>query len=98
MPSKRPHRDDFQLRDANAELWRLLTRRPAVEPVWRDFWKVWIPSFAVMSIALAVVGGSLVSPRGLVVFAGGMVFTLVLQKVFARLGIVGSGSRRQDRG
>jgi hypothetical protein len=95
MPARNRQRDDFQLRDANAELWRLLTGRPAVAPLWRDFWMVWIPSFAVMMLAFAVVGESLGSPGGLAVLAGGGAFSVVLQKVLTRLGVVGPRSRER---
>jgi len=83
-------------RDAFPELGRLVTRRPPKSRPWRDFWKVWIPSFTLMMVAFAVLETTPFSPLGLAVLVAGMLVVVVIGKAFRRLGIIddpGPGTR-----
>jgi hypothetical protein len=49
MASDTPERrEDLSMRMAFAELRRLLTRAPSQSVVWRRFWWLWIPAFALV--------------------------------------------------
>jgi peptidoglycan/LPS O-acetylase OafA/YrhL len=79
---------DERFHDAFPELGRLLMRRPPKSRPWRDFWKVWIPSFTLLMVAFAVLGTTPFSPLGLAVLVAGMLVVIVIGKAFRRLGII----------
>ncbi|HEX8102472.1 MAG TPA: hypothetical protein VF533_07670 [Solirubrobacteraceae bacterium] len=84
----RTERDAPRVRDAYAELGRLLLRRPARDPALRDFWKVWLPCFAAIMLAFAILDPDLLSLTTLAILAAGMVLTVAVRALFARGGIV----------
>jgi hypothetical protein len=75
-------------RDAHAELWRLIARRPARSHAWRDFWKIWLVGFGFMVIALAILGKGPFTFAGLAVLGAGVVVTYLTGLAFRRLGVI----------
>ena len=77
-----------RFRDAYPELARLITRRPQKSRPWRDFWKVWIPAFTLVMVALGLLDTTPFSPLGVVVLGGGALVTVLIGKAFRRLGVI----------
>jgi hypothetical protein len=77
-----------RFRDAFPELGRLVILRPPKSRPWRDFWKVWIPSFTLLMVAFAVLETTPFSPLGLAVLVAGVLLVVVVGKAFRRLGII----------
>lgn len=78
-----------RVRDAYPEIARFVTRRPPKSQPWRDFWKVWLPSFTLMIVAFGVLDATPYSPLGLAVLAVGALVTVGIGTAFRRLGIIG---------
>jgi hypothetical protein len=81
-------------REGYPELWRLLTRRAPKSRPWRDFWKVWIPTFTVVMAAFAALDTPF-SPLRLAVLVAAIPLTFVVGSTFRRLGII--ADRRDDK-
>ena len=75
-------------RDAYAELWRLVLRRPARSQPWRDVWKVWLVGVSFTVIAWAILGTSPFTLAGLAILAVGGVVTWLTGVVFRRVGVI----------
>jgi protein-S-isoprenylcysteine O-methyltransferase Ste14 len=84
--------------DALDELWRLLRRRPARWPGWRDLWKACLAGLGVLALAFAVSRAPVLSPLGVAIVTVAALVTYWLGIFLAQSAVPGGDRRQGGRG